>query len=118
MISHRKGFNKLGKAADQRKALLRALTTELLRHGRIETTLARAKAVRKPVDHIITLAKRGNLHARRQALAWVYDKDLVRRVFEKAPERYAQRHGGYCRVIKTLCRRGDSAQMAFIEMVE
>eukprot|EP00934_Nitzschia_sp_Nitz4_P006035 Nitzschia sp. Nitz4//scaffold1_size375055//256802//257269//NITZ4_000300-RA/size375055-processed-gene-0.378-mRNA-1//1//CDS//3329541117//6025//frame0 len=116
-MRHRHGFNKLSKPADQRKALLRALTTEVLRHGRIVTTLARAKAVRKHVDHMIQLGKRGTLHARRQALAWVYDKEIVRAMFLQAPERYGERNGGYCRVVKTLTRRGDNAQMAIIELV-
>ena len=118
MISHRMGFNRLSRPADQRKALLRALTTEVIRHGRIRTTLVKAKALRKYVDHMITLAKRGTLHTRRQALSWVYDKDLVASLFEQVPERYADRNGGYCRVIREeLPRRGDSAQMAIIELV-
>lgn len=77
MISHGKGFNKLGLPADQRKALLRGLTTEVIRHGRIRTTIARAKELRSRIDHMITLAKKGTLHTRRQALAYLYDKDLV-----------------------------------------
>eukprot|EP01083_Nonionella_stella_P289160 984080_1 len=102
MMRHRKKLAKLGKPADQRKALLRALTTEIIRHGRIKTTAVRAKAVRKHVDHMIQLGKRGDLHARRQALAWVYDKDLVHSLLEAAPERYADRDGGYTRVLR-LC---------------
>jgi large subunit ribosomal protein L17 len=118
MISHRMGFNRLSRPADQRKALLRALTTEVIRHGRIRTTLVKAKALRKYVDHMITLAKRGTLHTRRQALSWIYDKDLVASLFEQVPERYADRQGGYCRVIREeLPRRGDSAQMAIVELV-
>jgi large subunit ribosomal protein L17 len=86
--------------------------------GRIRTTLVRAKALRKYVDHMITLAKKGSLHHRRQALAFIYDKDLVASLFEQAPERYKERQGGYCRVIKEeLPRRGDSAQLAIIELV-
>ena len=118
MISHRMGFNRLSRPADQRKALLRALTTEVIRHGRIRTTEVKAKALRKYVDHMITLAKKGTLHHRRQALSYIYDKDLVASLFEQAPERYATRQGGYCRVIKEeLPRRGDSARMAIIELV-
>ena len=118
MISHRMGFNRLSRPADQRKALLRALTTEVIRHGRIRTTLVKAKALRKYVDHMITLAKRGTLHTRRQALSFIYDKDLVASLFEQVPERYADRQGGYCRVIREeLPRRGDSAQMAIVELV-
>lgn len=118
MVSHRMGFNRLSRPADQRKALLRALTTEVIRHGRIRTTLVKAKALRKYVDHMITLAKKGSMHHRRQALSFVYDKDLVASLFEQAPERYRERQGGYCRVIREdLPRRGDAAQMAIIELV-
>jgi large subunit ribosomal protein L17 len=117
MISHGKGFKKLSLPADQRKALLRALTTEVIRHGRIKTTLTRARAVRKHVDHMIELGKRGDLHARRQALAWVYDKNLVHSLFEAAPDRYADRNGGYTRVLRTVARQGDNAKMAVIELV-
>uniref|UniRef100_A0A7S4HPH3 Large ribosomal subunit protein bL17c n=2 Tax=Odontella aurita TaxID=265563 RepID=A0A7S4HPH3_9STRA len=117
MMRHRKKVAKLGKPADQRKALLRALTTEVIRHGRIKTTLVRAKAVRKHVDHMIQLGKRGDLHARRQALGWMYDKDLVHSLFEAAPERYSDREGGYTRVLRTMPRQGDNAKMAIIELV-
>ncbi len=117
MISHGMGFNRLGRPADQRKALLRGLTTEILRHGRIKTTITRAKAMRKRVDHMITLAKRGTLHTRRQALAYIYDKTLVQKLFLSVHERYGDRHGGYCRIIRDKRRRGDGAQMAYIELV-
>merc|ERR1711935_669880 len=117
MISHRKGFKKLGKPADQRKALMRALTTEVIRHGRIKTTLVRARAVRKHVDKMIELGKDGSLHSRRQAIAWVYDKQLVHSLFEAAPERYSDRQGGYTRVLRTMPRQGDNAKMAVIELV-
>merc|ERR1712106_578555 len=117
MMRHRKKLKKLGKPADQRKALLRALTTEIIRHGRIKTTLIRAKAVRKHVDHMITLGKDGSLHSRRQAMAWIYDKQLVHALFEAAPDRYGERNGGYCRVLRTMPRQGDNAKMAVIELV-
>ena len=107
----------LGLPADQRKALLRSLATELLRHGQITTTLIRAKAVRKEVEKIITLAKDGSLNSRRQAIGYIYDKDLVHRLFEGAKERYAQRAGGYTRIVRTLPRRGDNAKMAIIELL-
>eukprot|EP00638_Chattonella_subsalsa_P002664 CAMPEP_0117749188 /NCGR_PEP_ID=MMETSP0947-20121206/9586_1 /TAXON_ID=44440 /ORGANISM="Chattonella subsalsa, Strain CCMP2191" /LENGTH=94 /DNA_ID=CAMNT_0005567041 /DNA_START=319 /DNA_END=600 /DNA_ORIENTATION=- len=94
MKRHGNRVPKLNKAADQRKALLRSLTTEVIRHGRITTTTARAKAVRKYVDKMVGLGKDGSLHARRQALAWMYDKELVAALFEQAPERYADRDGG------------------------
>merc|ERR1719456_1108424 len=108
MIRHGRRVAKLNKPADQRKALLRSLTTECIRHGRIETTLARAKATRKFVDHMVTLAKEGSLHSRRQALGYMYDKQLVHALFEQAPERYADRNGGYTRVLRTGFRRGDN----------
>ncbi len=117
-ISHRMGFNRLSRPADQRKALLRALTTEVLRHGRIRTTWVKAKALRKPVDHMITLAKKGTFHHRRQALAYIYDSDVVYHMFKDAPERYKDRQGGYCRVIKEeVPRKGDFAKMATFELV-
>ena len=109
---------RLGRPADQRKALVRGLVTEVLRHGKITTTKTRAKAIRKYVDRMITLAKDGSLHARRQALAFVYDKDLVASLFEQAPERYAERNGGYSRVTTEIQRRrGDNSEMATIELV-
>ncbi|MEC4816963.1 MAG: 50S ribosomal protein L17 [Scytonema sp. PMC 1069.18] len=108
---------KLSKPADQRRALLRSLTTELIRHGRITTTLVRAKVVRSEVDRMITLAKDGSLAARRRALGYIYDKDLVRALFEQAPTRYANRQGGYTRILHTVPRRGDNAAMAIIELV-
>jgi len=115
--SHGKGFRKLNRPADQRKALLRGLTTEVIRNGKITTTLARAKELRKRVDHMITLAKDGSLHARRQALGYMYDKQLVHALFENAPERYSDRNGGYTRVLKDGFRRGDNAEMGIIELV-
>jgi len=107
---------KLGKAADQRKALLRALTTELIRNGRIKTTEVRAKAVRTEVERMVTLAKDGSLSARRKALGYIYDKQLVHALFAEAPDRYADRKGGYTRVVRTVSRRGDNARMAIIEL--
>jgi large subunit ribosomal protein L17 len=106
----------LGKPADQRKALLRALTTELIRHGRITTTKIRAKAVQAEADRMVTLAKDGSLAARRRAMGYIYDKQLVHALFEGAEERYGARQGGYTRVLRTINRRGDNAEMAIIEL--
>merc|ERR1719183_2045516 len=117
MISHGKKMAKLNKPADQRKAMLRSLTTELMRHGRIRATLARCKAVRKPADKMIGFAKDGSLHARRQAMGYMYDKQLVHAIFEQVPERYEDRNGGYTRVLKDGYRRGDNAEMGIIELV-
>jgi large subunit ribosomal protein L17 len=116
-MRHRCRVPQLGKPADQRKALLRALTTELIRNGRITTTKTRALAVRSEADRMITLAKDGSLAARRQAMGYIYDKQLVHSLFEQVPDRYSQRQGGYTRVIRTVPRRGDNAEMAIIELV-
>lgn len=116
-MRHRCRVNQLGKPADQRKALLRALTTELIRHGRITTTKIRAQAVRSEADRMITLAKEGSLAARRQAMGYIYDKQLVHALFEQASKRYSDRQGGYTRIIRTIPRRGDNAEMAIIELV-
>lgn len=116
-MRHRCRVQKLGKPADQRRALLRALTTELIRHGRITTTKVRAKVVRSEAEKMITLAKDGSLAARRQALGYIYDKQLVHALFEQAPSRYGNRAGGYTRVLPTVPRRGDNAEMAIIELV-
>jgi large subunit ribosomal protein L17 len=107
----------LGLPADQRKALMRALATEIIRHGQIKTTLIRAKAVRSEVDKMITLAKDGSLSARRQALGYIYDKNLVNELFNAVGERYGKRNGGYTRIVRTKRRRGDNAEMAIIELV-
>jgi large subunit ribosomal protein L17 len=116
-MRHRCRVPKLGKPADQRKALLRSLTTELIRHGRITTTLVKAKAMRPEVEKMVTLAKSGTLAARRQALGYIYDQNLVHALFAEAPERYGSRQGGYTRVVRTVPRRGDNAEMAIIEMM-
>lgn len=107
---------KLGKPADQRRALLRSLTTELIRNGRITTTKARAKAVRSEAERMITLAKNGSLESRRRALGYLYDKQLVHALFEAASDRYGDRKGGYTRILRTVRRRGDNAEMAIIEL--
>lgn len=129
-MRHGRRVPKLGKPADQRKALLRSLTTELIRHGRIKTTKARAKAVQSEAEKIITLAKDGSLAARRQALGYIYltgsqdkvqnrreKKQLVHALFEQVPTRYGDRPGGYTRIVATVRRRGDNAEMAIIELV-
>lgn len=115
-MRHRCRVPQLGKPADQRKALLRALTTELMRHGRITTTKVRAKAVRSEAERMITLAKDGSLPARRQVMGYLYDKQLVHTLFEQVQERYGDRQGGYTRILRTVNRRGDNAEMAIIEL--
>ncbi len=116
-MRHRCRVPQLSKPADQRRALLRALATELIRNGRIKTTLTRAKAVRPEVERMITLAKDGSLAARRQALGYLYDKKLVHSLFAEVNDRYADRNGGYTRILHTIPRRGDNAEMAIIELV-
>ena len=115
-MRHRCRVHKLGKPADQRKALLRSLSTQLIRYGRVTTTKARAKAVRSQVEKMITLAKDGSLASRRQALGYIYDKQLVHALFDQATDRYSDRNGGYTRIIRTIRRRGDNAEMAIIEL--
>ena len=146
-MRHRKPGNRLSRPADQHKALLRALATELLRYDEIVTTVSKAKAVRGQAEKMITLAKHGRLtdkentykkakgtdataaseaakliakhvHCRRQMQAYIYDKEVVDRVFEELAPRYEQREGGYTRIVKTHFRRGDAAPMALIQLVE
>nr|ACJ83880.1 unknown [Medicago truncatula]AFK44530.1 unknown [Medicago truncatula] len=116
-MRHGRKVPKLNRPPDQRKALIRGLTTQLLKYGRIKTTRARASAIRKYVDKMITLAKDGSLHKRRQALGFIYEKQIVHALFAEVQERYGERNGGYTRIIRTLPRRGDNAPMAYIELV-
>ncbi len=116
-MRHRCKVPQLGLPADQRKALLRSLATQIIRHGQITTTKTRAKAVRKEVERMITLAKDGSLAARRRALAYLYDKKLVSDLFNEVKDRYGDREGGYTRIVRTKRRRGDNAEMAIIELV-
>lgn len=116
-MRHRCRVPQLGLPADQRRALLRSLATELIRHGEIKTTKIRAKAVRSEVEKMITLAKDGSLSARRQALGYLLDKNLVHALFADAPARYGSRNGGYTRIVRTVRRRGDNAEMAIISLV-
>jgi len=116
-MRHRCRVPLLGKPADQRRALLRSLTTELIRNGRITTTKVRAQAVRSEAERMITLAKDGSLASRRQAMGYIFDKQLVHALFEQAPSRYGDRQGGYTRILRTIHRRGDNAEMAIIELI-
>ena len=110
-------LRKLGREPAHRKAMLRTLTTSLLREGRIETTVYRAKETKRMAERMITLGKRGDLHARRQALAYIYDEDVVTKLFEEIAPNYEERHGGYTRILKKGPRRGDAAEMAILELV-
>lgn len=111
------GYRKLGRPSDQRRALLRNLTTALLEHGRIETTVTRAKEVKRLTDKMVTLGKRGDLHARRQAIAYITQEDVVRKLFNEIAPNYTERNGGYTRIYRLGPRRGDGAEMAIIELV-
>ena len=108
---------KLGRPTDQRMAMLRALTTSFLKHGRIETTEARAKETKRLAEKMITLAKRGDLHARRQVLAFVTEEDVVKNLFDNIAPKYAERNGGYTRILKMGPRRGDGAEVVVLELV-
>jgi large subunit ribosomal protein L17 len=117
-MRHQKTRNKLSRDSAHRKALLMNLTKEVLEHERIKTTEAKAKAVKPEIEKLITLAKRGDLHARRQALsALSQDKFAVHRLFADVAPRYAQRPGGYTRILKLGPRRSDATEMVFLELV-
>ncbi len=116
-MRHLRRVPQLGLPADQRKAMLRGLTTQLIREGRVTTTKARAKALRDEVERMISLAKDGSLSSRRRAIGYIYDKQLVHALFDKAQDRYGDRQGGYTRIVRTVPRRGDNARMAIIELV-
>ena len=117
MRHHRSG-KKLGRDSAHRKALYANLSGSRIEHGRIKTTEAKAKAVKPEIEQLITLAKRGDLHARRQALSTLgQDKFMVHKLFEDVAPRYADRPGGYTRILKLGPRRSDSTEMVFIELV-
>ena len=108
---------KLGRSSDQRKAMLRAMVTYLLENGQIKTTYARAKEVAPVAEKMITLAKHNTLASYRQALAFITKEDVAKKVIDEIGPKYADRSGGYTRIIKTGMRRGDAAEMAIIELV-
>lgn len=125
-------YRKLQRTSSQRRALLRDLTTELLIHGQIKTTEARAKEVRSTTDKMISLGKRGDLHSRRQAAAFLRDvvadvkedgdnvqiSTALQKLFSEVAPKYADRNGGYTRIMRTMPRRGDGAQMVVLELVD
>ena len=117
-MRHRKRHGKLGRSSAHRKALLRNLVTSLLDRERLETTEAKAKELRRVADRMITLGKRGDLHARRQALSVIRSREVTAKVFEDLADRFRERAGGYTRVLKTRQRVGDAAPMSIIELVE
>ena len=117
-MRHQKNRHKLSRSASHRKALLMNLCKEVIEHERIKTTEAKAKAVKPELEKLITLAKRGDLHARRQALSTLgQDKFVVHTLFAEVAPRYAERPGGYCRILKLGPRQGDCTEMVFLELV-
>lgn len=116
-MRHRKTGVKLGRTSSHRDAMFRNMVTSLLKHDRIHTTDVKAKELRRWVDKIITLAKRGDLHARRQALSIVREKEVVHKLFEEAPKRFGSIKGGYSRIVKIGYRPGDAAPMSLIELI-
>lgn len=116
-MRHRKSGVKLNRTTSHRQAMFRNMVTSLLKYNRIKTTEAKAKELRRWADHIVTLAKRGNLHARRQAMAIVREKDVVHKIFEEAQDRFGAISGGYTRIVKIGRRPGDAAPLTIIELV-
>ena len=117
-MRHRKSGRKLGRRSAHRTAMLRNIVTSLLDMERIVTTVPKAKEVRRVAEQMITLGKRGDLHARRQAMAYIRSKEVVAKLFDQLSGQYADRQGGYTRIIRTGYRAGDAAPMAILELVE
>ena len=111
------GTRKLGRTSEQRNAMLRAMVTYLFENGKIETTVTRAKEVRSMAEKMVTLGKREDLHAKRQVYSYITKETVAKKVIDEYGPKYADRNGGYTRVLKTGFRRGDSAPMAIIELV-
>ena len=117
-MRHRKSGRQLGRNSSHRKAMFRNMVTSLFEHERVQTTDAKAREVRRVAEKLITLGKRGDLHARRQALAYVRSKTVVAKLFAELSPRYANRPGGYTRIVKLGSRRGDNAPMSLVELVQ
>ena len=117
-MRHRRSGRKLGRDASHRKALYSNLAGALFEHGRIKTTAAKAKEVKPIAEQMITLARRGGVHARRQALAYLRSQDVVHKLFSDVGPRFADRPGGYCRIIRIGPRKGDAAEMVYLELVD
>jgi large subunit ribosomal protein L17 len=116
-MRHRKAGRKLGRTTEHRKAMLRNMVTSLFEHERIVTTVPKAKEARRVADKMISLAKRGDLHARRQAAAFIQSREVVAKLFDSIGAQYSERQGGYTRIIQTGTRLGDAAPMAILELV-
>ena len=111
------GTRKLGRTSDQRKAMLRQLTTDLFENGKLETTFCRAKELQPVAEKMITLGKKGDLAAYRQAMSFITREDVCKKLFKEIAPGYAERNGGYTRIVRTGVRRGDAAETAMIELV-
>ncbi len=116
-MRHGKSGKRLGRTGSHKKAMVRNMVTSLFEHERIVTTTPKAKEVRKVADKMITLAKRGDLHAKRQAMSFIRSRDVVAKLFDEIQAQFADRNGGYTRIIQTGQRRGDAAPMAILELV-
>ena len=116
-MRHRKAGNPLGRNPSHRRAMLRNMVTSLLKYEQIETTDAKAKSVKPIAEKMISLAKRGDLHARRQALAYMKDKAVTHRLFDELKDRYLDRQGGYVRIIKKGVRKGDGAPISVVQLM-
>jgi large subunit ribosomal protein L17 len=117
-MRHRKAGRRLGRTSSHRDAMLRNMVTSLLDQERIVTTVPKAKEARRLAEQMITLGKRGDLHARRQAMAYIRSGNIVAKLFDQLSSQYADRQGGYTRIIRTGNRSGDAAPMAIIELVD
>lgn len=117
-MRHRKSGRKFSRTSAQRRAMYRNMVTDLLRHETIRTTHAKSKEVAPLAEKMVTLAKKGSLHHRRQAAAFITDEEVLAKTFAEFSERYRDRNGGYTRIIKLGRRKGDDAEMALIELVE
>jgi large subunit ribosomal protein L17 len=117
-VRHHRAGKKLGRDAAHRKALYANLAGALIQHGRVQTTVTKAKAVKPFAEQMITLGKRGDLHARRQALSELRSREVVETLFEDVAPRFAERPGGYSRIVRIGPRLGDAAEMAYLELVD
>src|SRR3989338_140090 len=115
-MRHLRKKNRLSLPADQRKAVLSTIANSFFKSGEIKTTLGRARALQREIEYLITLAKRGDIHARRQAAAFLYEKDVVKKLFNETVGNFKTKKGGYTRLIKTLPRRGDAAPTAILQL--
>ena len=117
-MRHRKSGRKLNRTSSHRKAMFANMAASLIEHEQIVTTLPKAKEIRPIVEKLVTLGKRGDLHARRQAISKIRDVEMVRKLFDTIATRYADRHGGYIRIMKAGFRKGDNAPLAVVEFVD